>query len=159
MKRFLVAFAVLASLDLGSSHFHEEQTLGSDVSQFFNVGQAGAGMGPPPMLAPSLPQQPQRPPQFQLPQQPQLPQLPQPEQPRPFFQPAVPINVAPVSQPMPPPPAVLAMMSAPPTPGPTSAPPTPSPASNQLVTFKCPEGRDVVPIWLVLGNRILLTLD
>ena len=147
MKRFLVAFAVLASLDLGSSHFHEEQTLDSDVSQFFTLGQAGADMGPPPMLAPSLAQQPQ------------LPQQPQPELPRAFFQPAVPINVAPVSQPMLPPPAVLAMMSAPPTPGPTSAPPTPSPASNQLVTFKCPEGRDVVPIWLVLGNRILLTLD
>ena len=153
MKRILVAFSVLASLDLGSSHFHEEQTLDSDVSQFFTLGQAGADMGPPPMLAPSLPQQPQRPPQLQLPQQ------PQPELPRAFFQPAVPINVAPISQPMPPPPAVLAMMSAPPTPGPTSAPPTPSPTSNQLVTFKCPEGRDVVPILLVLGNRILLTLD
>ena len=42
MRFPIIAFAVLASFDLGWTHFHEEQTLGSEASQFFNLRQGMA---------------------------------------------------------------------------------------------------------------------
>ena len=119
MRLFVFAFVVLTSFGFGRSHFHEQQTLGGDVANFFNLGQASLT---PSFVPPVFQAEPTAQPKFQ-------PTTPV----QPIFQPV------PTAQTIPPVLPMFLPIPTPPTP-PPPPPPVPAQTSNQFVTLKCPEG-------------------